>query len=51
MNIKERIEETEARMKEIAEEYNALGSKQQELLKESLRLEGELKILEELSKE
>jgi len=51
MDIKQRIKETEAKMQEIVQEYNAINNKQQELLKETLRLEGELKVLNELAKE
>jgi len=58
MTIKERLEQAQAKATEQTEKYNALESQrnamlaqQQECLKEILRLEGEIRVLKELSKE
>jgi len=58
MTIKERLEQAKAKATEQTEKYNVLESQrsamlaqQQECLKEILRLEGEIRVLKELSQE
>ncbi len=51
MNTKERLAQSEVKMKELSNRYNQLESEKQELVKEFLRLEGEIRILKELEAE
>ena len=47
----ERLKQAEATMQSKIDEFNALEAKKQECLKVVLRLEGEIRVLKELSKE
>ena len=56
MNINELLAKSETQMKSLADNYNGLVSKtneleaqKQEILKEILRVEGEIRILKELT--
>jgi len=51
MDIKERLAQTEQKLREIQAESDALEQKKQELLQEFLRLDGEHRLLLELQKE
>ena len=48
MDIAEEIKVVKAKQQEIAERFNAIQQEQQSLLKESIRLEGELRLLQRL---
>ena len=48
MNIPERIKQAEDKVKEMSTKFNSLEQEKQDILKEALRLEGELRILKEL---
>ena len=51
MNTKERLAQAEAKLQKLAEKHNALEAEKQELLKEILRVDGQVILLKELVKE
>ena len=46
--IKEKLTQSEANLQKLVEKFNALEAEKQEVLKEILRVEGEVRILKEL---
>jgi uncharacterized protein YfcZ (UPF0381/DUF406 family) len=51
MKLKERLTQAEANLQKLAEKHNALEAEKQELLKEILRVDGQVALLKELVKE
>lgn len=51
MDIKERLAHSQAKMNDMQQRLNAIEQEKQELLQEILRLDGECRLLNELSKE
>lgn len=46
--MKERLKQSEANLQKLVDKFNALEAEKQEVLKEVLRVEGEVRILKEL---
>ncbi len=51
MTISERLNESLARLQEKVNELNALENQKQELVKEILRLDGEVRVLNKIKEE
>ena len=51
MDNKKRLEQATAKLQQLAEKHNALEAEKQELLKEILRVDGQVILLKELVKE
>ncbi len=48
MNTEERLKTAQDKMQELSNQFNQLEAQKQEILKEILRLEGEIRVLQEL---
>jgi len=51
MNIEQHLKETKARLQQTVDRTNSLEREKQQLLQEMLRIDGQIKLLEELKKE
>ena len=51
MDIKQELEATRKRQQDIVEQINQLKEKEQQLLQEALRLDGEVRLLARISKD
>ena len=51
MDIEKELDDTKKKQREVVNEINATKQKEQSLLQEALRLEGEIRVLTRLNKE
>lgn len=51
MNYEEQLKQASQKTAELSDKFNTLEAQKQECLKEILRLEGEIRLLQELIKE